>query len=193
MAIQDIVTSNFAKDPVPLRPTNLPNICEPLDAETQPPPRFLQASPYPEAAHLLDLETLGRPQQLLARALTAMAALTPAYATAPYAAGFNWAAVAERLAALVHADGGAFPRTAFYVIVFRSQVPPDSRSAHLGALDRAAHAEAVASGGLLKYWFGAPDAAGRNLATCVWRGREDARRGGAGKVGVFVAACGSVR
>lgn len=33
---------------------------------------------------------------------------------------------------------------------------------------------------MLKYWFGEPDELGRNLATCVWRGREDAVKGGSG-------------
>jgi hypothetical protein len=31
-----------------------------------------------------------------------------------------------------------------------------------------------------RYWFGAPDVNGRNLATCVWRCKEDARIGGVG-------------
>lgn len=31
-----------------------------------------------------------------------------------------------------------------------------------------------------RYWFGEPDAEGRNLATCIWRSREDARKGGVG-------------
>lgn len=31
-----------------------------------------------------------------------------------------------------------------------------------------------------RYWFGTPDAEGRNLATCIWRSQEDARKGGIG-------------
>lgn len=31
-----------------------------------------------------------------------------------------------------------------------------------------------------RYWFGVPDAEGRNLATCVWRSRDDAIKGGVG-------------
>ena len=41
-------------------------------------------------------------------------------------------------------------------------------------VNRRSHAEATQSGGLLKYWFGVPDTEGRNLATCVWRQKEDA-------------------
>lgn len=38
------------------------------------------------------------------------------------------------------------------------------------------------SGGLLKYWFGVPeDPHGRNLATCYWRNKRDARKGGEGR------------
>lgn len=32
-----------------------------------------------------------------------------------------------------------------------------------------------------RYWFGVPDGDGRNLATCIWRDPEDARRGSVGK------------
>ena len=31
-----------------------------------------------------------------------------------------------------------------------------------------------------RYWFGEPDAEGRNLATCVWQTREHAVKGGQG-------------
>lgn len=34
--------------------------------------------------------------------------------------------------------------------------------------------------GFLKYWFGEPDAEGRNLATCIWRSKADARKGSGG-------------
>lgn len=49
-----------------------------------------------------------------------------------------------------------------------------------------AHAEAMSGdhsdgdSGFLKYWFGAPDGEGRNLATCIWRSKADARRGSGG-------------
>ena len=56
----------------------------------------------------------------------------------------------------------------FYVIVFRSKVNQHADRQLLGELDKAAHLEAVESGGLLKYWFGEPDEAGRILATCEY-------------------------
>lgn len=31
-----------------------------------------------------------------------------------------------------------------------------------------------------RYWFGEPDSELANLATCVWRSREDAKKGGTG-------------
>lgn len=31
-----------------------------------------------------------------------------------------------------------------------------------------------------RYWFGTPNQDLRNLATCIWRSREDARKGGVG-------------
>lgn len=139
---------------------------------------LLQASPYSEAAHLLDLRTLAPPLQALARALTTMRPLRTDYATAPYREAFNWAEVVGELAPRPGAV--LFPGGRFYVIVFRSQLPVGWDRARLGELDAEAHREAVAGGGLLKYWFGTPDANGRNLATCVWRNRDDARRGGAG-------------
>jgi hypothetical protein len=144
--------------------------------------RFLVASPYTDAAHLLDLETLSKPYQLMARAFTAMRPLTESYATTPYEEAFNWEEVVTLLARLAEGEGYAYPKTSFYVIVFRSRIPPSTSRSHLGDLDAEAHREAVASGGLLKYWFGTPDANGRNLATCLWRHRDDAKLGGAGKV-----------
>lgn len=31
-----------------------------------------------------------------------------------------------------------------------------------------------------RYWFGEPDSELANLATCIWRSREDAKKGGTG-------------
>ncbi len=31
-----------------------------------------------------------------------------------------------------------------------------------------------------RYWFGTPDEEGRNLATCIWRSQDDAKKGGMG-------------
>ncbi|KAI0485025.1 hypothetical protein GGR56DRAFT_55548 [Xylariaceae sp. FL0804] len=143
-------------------------------------PRFMASSPYVEQGHLLDLASLDTESALLAQALAHLECQRPDYATAPYAAIFNWAEVFERLAQLVRGREHCWKETSFYIVVFRSRIPPTTVYAELGALDKAAHAEAMASGGFLKYWFGDPDRDGRNLATCVWRSPEEARKGGLG-------------
>jgi hypothetical protein len=147
--------------------------------------RYLVASPYTGAGHLLDLYTLNKPQQLMAKALTTMCPLSASYATTPYLDAFNWQEVIKMIETLANSEGYIFPKTSFYVIVFRSRVPPTSDSRYLEELDLVAHEEAVKSGGLLKYWFGVPDVNGRNLATCLWRDLSDAKLGGAGKVGLI--------
>ncbi|KAH0603812.1 uncharacterized protein H6S33_007471 [Morchella sextelata] len=141
----------------------------------------LQTSPYSSADHLLDLSTITRPHALLALALQDMDPTTTAYALTPYKAAFNWPHVMSNLSARAAAEDFHFPKTKFYIIVFRSQIEPGTNRQELGAMDMAAHREAVESGWLLKYWFGVPDELGYNLATCVWRDIKDARRGGRGK------------
>ncbi|KDN45943.1 hypothetical protein K437DRAFT_111865 [Tilletiaria anomala UBC 951] len=65
----------------------------------------------------------------------------------------------------------------WYGVAFRSARRPGSASDTLYAADRWAHEEAVASGGLLFYWYATPDArTGENLATCIWTSRADAVR-----------------
>ncbi|AEO67238.1 uncharacterized protein THITE_2116117 [Thermothielavioides terrestris NRRL 8126] len=142
--------------------------------------RYLVVSPYHEPEHLLDLETLDGENRLLALALTKMKCLREDYATAPYIESFNWDEIIETLQALARELNYKWKKTAFFVVVFRSRIPPTTVYAELGTLDKAAHAEATASGGFLKYWFGTPDAEGRNLATCIWRSQEDAKKGGIG-------------
>ncbi|KAH8649928.1 hypothetical protein BX600DRAFT_517156 [Xylariales sp. PMI_506] len=141
---------------------------------------YLVVSPYTEQEHLLDLRTLDKENALLAKALVGFESLRPDYATSPYTETFNWPAVMETLATLVQQEGHSWKETSFYIVAFRSQIPPTTVYAELGALDKAAHAEATASGGFLKYWFGSPDKDGRNLATCVWRSQHDAKKGGVG-------------
>ncbi|KAH6631411.1 hypothetical protein F5144DRAFT_488480 [Chaetomium tenue] len=142
--------------------------------------RYLVVSPYHEQEHLLDLETLDIENQLLAISLTKMESLRQDYATAPYVQTFNWEEIIEMLRTLAGRLNHNWKKTSFFVVAFRSRIPPTTVYAELGTLDKAAHAEATASGGFLKYWFGTPDAEGRNLATCIWRSQDDARKGGIG-------------
>jgi hypothetical protein len=111
----------------------------------------LVISPYTDPAHLLDLSTLDLHNQLLARALTIMRPLREDYATAPYVETFNWSEIISELQNLAVKENVKWKETLFYIVVFRSRIPPTTIYAELGALDKVAHAEAVASGGFLKY------------------------------------------
>ena len=127
---------------------------------------FLIVSPYPTQPHLLDLKPLNESQRLLAKALQILEPTRNDYATAPYAAAFNWASVTAELRNLAESMQYDWKTQYFYIVVFRSQIPPTTNRVELGELDQRSHAEATKSGGLLKYWFGQPDENGRNLATC---------------------------
>lgn len=129
---------------------------------------LLQASPYSDREHLLDLTTLSEPLQLFAEALTAMRWITPEFVTAPYHQAFNWDSITDIFSRAMRAErpGEKLESLHFYVIVFRSRVNKHADRQLLGELDKAAHLEAVEGGGLLKYWFGTPNEVGRNLATC---------------------------
>jgi hypothetical protein len=111
---------------------------------------LLVVSPYEEEPHLLDLNTLDTSNQLLAKALVCMKNLRDDYATAPYQESFNWSEIVDSLRQLVAASNFAWKETAFYIVVFRSQIPPTTVYADLGGLDQPAHAEAMESGGFLK-------------------------------------------
>ena len=128
----------------------------------------LVVSPYTTLPHLLDLRPLEESQRLLAKALTALQSVREDYATAPYHQSFNWDGVIERLKSLLELSGHQWTHQHFYIVVFRSQIPPTTDRTHLGELDQRSHAEATESGGLLKYWFGLPDKNGRTLATCTY-------------------------
>jgi hypothetical protein len=144
--------------------------------------QLLVVSPYTTRSHLLDLDSIPLTCVHLARALTVMRATRKDYATAGYTESFNWNKVIEHLKRLIEKDDACqWQDQQFYIVVFRSQIPPSTDRPHLGALDELSHAEAMESGGLLKYWFGIPDHTGRNLATCVWRAIDDSKRGSAGK------------
>ncbi|KXS19480.1 hypothetical protein M427DRAFT_28932 [Gonapodya prolifera JEL478] len=140
----------------------------------------LIASPYPDIANQLRLDDLTLPLRLFAFALTHLQPTRPDYATAPYLESFNWPTVFRSLRAICARVGFRWERREFYLVVFRSQLKQDCDSDVLGNLDQRSHEEACASGGLLKYWFGSTNAEMRNLATCIWRNRQDAAAGGRG-------------
>lgn len=112
--------------------------------------RYLVASPYTDPEHLLDLETLDVENQILAEALVGMKPLRADYATASYLDTFNWEEIICRVRELVAARGHDFKETSWYIVAFRSRIKPTTEYPDLGALDKAAHAEAMASGGFLK-------------------------------------------
>ncbi|KIW20885.1 hypothetical protein PV08_01464 [Exophiala spinifera] len=142
--------------------------------------RWLGVAPYLEPEHLLDLESVDTPNRLLALALTALAPATNEYATTTYQDAINWGDVMSRLKSLAEEQGYTWARQEFYVVDFRSKLMEDIDSELLFKLDKFSHVEATESGGLLKYWYGTPDADRRNLATCVWRNKNDAIKGGTG-------------
>ena len=142
--------------------------------------RWLISSPYLGTDHQLDLLSLDLPNTLMALALQALSPASETYATQPYLEAFKWIQVMEILRSLVESSGLRWSRREFYVVEFRSQLKPQIDRDHLWKLDEMSHAEAVKSGGLLKYWYGTPNHERRNLATCLWRSKEDATIGGRG-------------
>ncbi|KAH0563352.1 hypothetical protein GP486_002087 [Trichoglossum hirsutum] len=111
---------------------------------------LLVVSPYVERAHLLDLNTLDKPNRLLAKAMTVMKPVRDDYATAPYKETFNWGHIVETLRGLATAESYDWRRCVFYVVAFRSQSRPEIDRTHLGLMDEKSHEEAMESGGLLK-------------------------------------------
>ena len=140
---------------------------ESQDHHTNNSQNLLIVSPYTNRPHLLDLDTLSTSQKLVAKALTQLAPTTEEYATTPYLDAFNWHTIHQYLKSLIESERYQWENQFFYIVVFKSQVPPTTDRSKLGELDRKSHAEAMKSGGLLKYWFGIPNAEGRNLATCT--------------------------
>ncbi|KAF2217259.1 hypothetical protein CERZMDRAFT_64530 [Cercospora zeae-maydis SCOH1-5] len=140
----------------------------------------LISSPYDDLANQLTLNDLDTPYRLFAFALTAVKPIREDYATAPYLESFNWSEVFALLRELCKQAGFEWKELDFYAVIFRSTLLSGIDRDRLGLLDQMSHQEACASGGLLKYWFGSCDGALRNLATCLWRSREDAAAGGRG-------------
>lgn len=144
--------------PGPLFPVSLDEKRPVIQSEVEVPgspdvpdePRYLVVSPYTDQEHLLDLQTVDTENQLLALALVHMTHLREDYATAPYLDTFNWDEVIESLRALARKRDHAWKETSFYIVAFRSQIPPTTVYSDLGVLDKAAHVEATASGGFLK-------------------------------------------
>ncbi|KAF2839610.1 hypothetical protein M501DRAFT_973176 [Patellaria atrata CBS 101060] len=137
-------------------------------------------SPYNEPESLLDLDTLNLPNQLLAKAFTYLQPVLKDYATADYAESLNWDDIFRKLREFAAAEDYTWKEQSFYLVIFRSHLKSNIDNDLLFNLDHHSVKEACASGGLLKYWFGTKDQEHRNLATCVWRNREDAHKGGTG-------------
>ncbi|EDN06837.1 hypothetical protein I7I51_05577 [Histoplasma capsulatum] len=148
--------------------------------EAAPSSSHLISSPYNRDGHHLDLHTLDPSSQLLAKALTVLKPIRSDYAVAEYIESFNWKLVMDVLRDLAIAEGHEWKDLSFHVVTFRSVLLPTADSDRLMELDLYSHWGATVSGGLLKYWFGIKDEKFRNLATCIWRSKEDARRGGLG-------------
>ncbi|KAJ5893933.1 hypothetical protein N7495_005624 [Penicillium taxi] len=141
---------------------------------------LLIASPYEELPHLLDLKSLDTQSRLLALALSYLKPIRNDYATAEYLDSFNWNEVFDLVRTFSETEGHQWKSQSFYVVSFRSRLQPNVDQDYLTDLDAYSHQEAVASGGLLKYWFGTKNEQRQNLATCIWRNRNDARLGGRG-------------
>ncbi|KAI9872496.1 MAG: hypothetical protein M1823_008153 [Watsoniomyces obsoletus] len=137
-----------------------------IDAQG-PEARWLIASPYLDQDHLLDLETLGTQDRLFAIALSSLHPATEDYAVVKYEDVFDFSALMAQLRVLVAQHSIRWKRQDFYVVEFRSQVKAEYDNDRLSFLDKESHKEAVASGGLLKYWFGIPNGDRKNLATCT--------------------------
>ncbi|KAI1612093.1 hypothetical protein EDD37DRAFT_633707 [Exophiala viscosa] len=143
-------------------------------------PQWLTVSPYLEPEHLLDLRTLDTPNRLLALALTTLIPATTEYATIRYEDAFDWAKLMSSLRSLAKMEGYRWTHQELYVVEFRSKLKADIDVDLLLKLDKFSHAEATHAGNLLKYWYGVPSPERRNLATCLWRSKEDAILGGTG-------------
>ena len=128
-------------------------------------PRII-ASPYLEESHLLDVTTLDDQSRMLALALRDLTTATRDYAITAYEKAIDLEGLISSLRTLVIAEGSRWTEQSFYVVEFRSTLKLGIDRNLLFILDKKSHEEATQSGGLLKYWYGEPDAERRNLATC---------------------------
>jgi hypothetical protein len=134
---------------------------------------LLVVSPYLSLPHLLNLTKYSTSSQLFAEALTIFQPIRDDYAIAEYTKSFNFEEVIKNFKSLAKDQGYKWKTTDFYVVTFRSQLKPDAEPERLFELDAFSHQEAMASGGLLKYWYGVKDHNRRNLATCMLLARFD--------------------
>jgi hypothetical protein len=128
--------------------------------------RYLITSPYNSPEHLQDLTRLTLEYRIFSLALSVMRPIRDDYATAEYLESFNWDEVLGYVRRLSAVAGVSWKSKEFYAVIFRSRLKPEADRDLLGELDSGSHAEAVESGGLLKYWFGTATDERYNLATC---------------------------
>jgi len=93
----------------------------------------------------------------------------PDYSNLPIEQGFDWPAISE------------YDFDHLYLVVFRSVRLPDADLDLLRWFDDLAYAEALASGGLLRYFKGDADDRHRCLSFCLWESREAALRAAGSK------------
>ena len=101
--------------------------------------------------------------ELLHRACRRISPVCADYAARPIEEGFSWS---SSLA------GCAFER--FYLVVFRSVRRPKADLDLLREHDERAYAEALESGGLLRYFKGDANERRACLSFCLWQSREQA-------------------
>jgi hypothetical protein len=102
---------------------------------------------------------------VLHRACQQISPIHPDYATRPIQEGFDWP---SSLA------GCRFDR--LYLVVFRSVRRPTADLEVLREYDDRAYAEALDSGGLLRYFKGTANDRRECLSFCLWESREQAIR-----------------
>ena len=101
----------------------------------------------------------------LHRACQQISPLHPDYATRPIQEGFDW------VSSLADC-----PFDQLYLVAFRSVRRQEADLVMLREHDDRAYEEALASGGLLRYFKGHANERGECLSFCLWETREQARR-----------------
>jgi hypothetical protein len=143
------------------------------------------SSPYVGDEHQLNLSSVSEASHQLAVALSSLQPVTNDYPSQPYTTSFNWQEVIDKLppdftGTSSHSSSANRIIGEFYCVAFYSTLRPDIDTSKLHYFDSLAHAEANASGGLLKYWWrDVPDPLTRkNLATCIWTTWNHAKQAG---------------